>query len=354
MEKDVLVEELRLARDEVADLQARIGILDEALATSQQCNTSHQANKIASDRKLKEVSSQLQSLTDRLESAWSTITILVGMLRAKDEYCEQFESIERRHVEDKRVLNEIRKTLHNRVIQLNGNISSFIRVRPWIKGERRLTMEVQQHEKYNWSVGGSGRSSRPSSRGSMGPTGGRPPSRESGEDADDESCLFHFPSITDRSTRPSSSGTGGVGAKSSTNYTSFNDLTKQVIELTEPHKDRGGLKERRKKWKYGFDRVFSPDHGQDDVWEAAEPLVQSCVDGFHVCMFAYGQVFTFRPLCLLALCIKTSYFFSAHSRLDQGRRTLCSGLLGIVVSSQELSLSYSRQRVKSNVAERSK
>ena len=250
----VLVEELRLARDKVADLQARIGILDEALATSK--------------------------------------------------------SKERRHVEDKRVLNEIRKTLHNRVIQLNGNIRSFIRVRPWIKGERRLTMEVQQHEKYNWSVGGSGRSSRPSSRGSMGPTGGRPPSRESGEDADDESCLFHFPSITDRSTRPSSSGTGGVGAKSSTNYTSFNDLTKQVIELTEPHKDRGGLKERRKKWKYGFDRVFSPDHGQDDVWEAAEPLVQSCVDGFRVCMFAYGQVFSLQPLCLLlALSIKISYFF---------------------------------------------
>jgi hypothetical protein len=291
-EKDALVEELRLARDEVADLQARMGILVEALVTSQQCNTSHQANKIASDRKLTEVSSQLQSLADHLESARSTITILEAKLRAKDKYCEQFESIERRLVEEKRVLNEIRANLHNRVIQLSGNIRVFVRVRPLIEGERRLTTEVQQHEKYNWSVGGSGRSNRPSSRGSMGPTGGRPPSRESGEDADDESCPFHFPSITDRNTRPSSS----VGAKSSANYTSFNDLTKQVIELTEPHKDRGGLKERRKKWKYGFDRVFSQDHGQDDVWEAAEPLVQSCVDGFHVCMFAYGQVFSLRPL----------------------------------------------------------
>jgi hypothetical protein len=83
-EKDALVEELRLARDEVADLQARMGILDEALVTSQQCNTSHQANKIASDRKLTEVSNQLQSLTDHLESARSTITILEAKLRAKE------------------------------------------------------------------------------------------------------------------------------------------------------------------------------------------------------------------------------------------------------------------------------
>lgn len=39
----------------------------------------------------------------------------------------------------------------------------------------------------------------------------------------------------------------------------------------------------------GFDRVFNQENGQEDVWEGAEPLVQSCVDGFHVCMFAYGQ-----------------------------------------------------------------
>jgi hypothetical protein len=38
------------------------------------------------------------------------------------------------------------------------------------------------------------------------------------------------------------------------------DLTKQVIMATEPFKDRGGIKPRRKTWKSGFDNVvFSPE-----------------------------------------------------------------------------------------------
>jgi len=67
------------------------------------------------------------------------------------------------------------------------------------------------------------------------------------------------------------------------------DVTKNLIVATEPYKDRGGLSERRKKWKFGFDTVFSPEHGQEDVWEATEPLVQSAVDGYNVTIFAYGQ-----------------------------------------------------------------
>lgn len=62
-----------------------------------------------------------------------------------------------------------------------------------------------------------------------------------------------------------------------------------MVEVIEPSKDRGGLKERRRKWNFSFDRVFSNDHGQQDVWDAAEPLVQSVIDGFDVTMFAYGQ-----------------------------------------------------------------
>jgi kinesin family protein C1 len=80
-----------------------------------------------------------------------------------------------------------------------------------------------------------------------------------------------------------------MGVTKSPNYTSFSDLSKQTIELTEPQRDRGGLNPRRKKWKYGFDKVFNPVNDQADVWEGAEPLVQSAVDGHKVCMFAYGQ-----------------------------------------------------------------
>lgn len=67
------------------------------------------------------------------------------------------------------------------------------------------------------------------------------------------------------------------------------DITKQAIVAIEPYKDRGGLKNRQKKWKFDFDHVFSPNHKQVDIWNASEPLVQSVIDGYNVCIFAYGQ-----------------------------------------------------------------
>ena len=35
--------------------------------------------------------------------------------------------------------------------------------------------------------------------------------------------------------------------------------------------------------------IFTPEHGQEDVWRATEPLVQSAIDGWNVTVFAYGQ-----------------------------------------------------------------
>ena len=67
------------------------------------------------------------------------------------------------------------------------------------------------------------------------------------------------------------------------------DSTKTLLEMVEPWKDRGGLSNRRKKYRFGFDHVFGMNDEQKDVWEAAEPLVQSAVDGHNVCLFAYGQ-----------------------------------------------------------------
>jgi kinesin family protein C1 len=71
--------------------------------------------------------------------------------------------------------------------------------------------------------------------------------------------------------------------------TGVHDATKNRVKVKEPHKDRGGLKDRRKTWEYSFDKVFTPDHGQEDVWDSTEPLVQCAVDGFNVTIFAYGQ-----------------------------------------------------------------
>mmetsp|Transcript_21474 Transcript_21474/g.44934 ORF Transcript_21474/g.44934 Transcript_21474/m.44934 type:complete len:1284 (+) Transcript_21474:207-4058(+) len=299
-EKESLDTELRQARSDISGIQARVENLEEELTKSQQMTSDLQTEKQASDHKLTELSGQLLTLTNHLESAQAK-------LRAKEEYCEQFSSIEKKLVQEKHVLNEIRRDLHNCVIQLSGNIRVFVRVRPLIESERQITSQ-QSHQQSSsnnrrlTSSRPSSASGRPSSRGSMCPSSGRPSSRGSMLPSSSHrsmpspqkngnmavECPFNFPSTTDRNTThpPSSSSHPSAASR---NYTSFNDLTKQTIELTEPYKDRGGLNPRRKKWKYGFDRVFHQDHGQDDVWEGAQPLVQSCIDGFHVCMFAYGQ-----------------------------------------------------------------
>jgi len=289
-ERDTLNQELSQAQADITSVQDELIKVQDELATSKSLSLTLQADKSKSDSKLTELSSQLQTLTNHLESAQLTISSLESKLQSKSNYCEQFEVIERQLIQEKFVLNEIRRDLHNRVIQLSGNIRVFVRVRPMIESERLLQQPQQQ--RYNYS------SNRPSSRGSMA-GGSRPSSRgsmsasssrsltQSSQGGGEVECPFHFPSITDRKT--SSPSSLGGDSKSSPNYTSFNDLTKQTIELTEPYKDRGGLNPRRKKWKYGFDRVFNPENGQEDVWEGAEPLVQSCVDGKHVCMFAYGQ-----------------------------------------------------------------
>lgn len=80
---------------------------------------------------------------------------------------------------------------------------------------------------------------------------------------------------------------------------SYDDLTKKFIILTEPVKDRGGLSQRRKVIKFGFDDVFCPSTCQENIWKATEPLVQSAVDGYNVCIFAYGQTGSGKTYTLL-------------------------------------------------------
>lgn len=45
---------------------------------------------------------------------------------------------------------------------------------------------------------------------------------------------------------------------------------------------------------FTFDQVFTPETrgGQEEVFEDVKMLVQSAVDGYNVCIFAYGQTGT--------------------------------------------------------------
>ncbi|XP_072026491.1 LOW QUALITY PROTEIN: uncharacterized protein [Amphiura filiformis] len=44
-----------------------------------------------------------------------------------------------------------------------------------------------------------------------------------------------------------------------------------------------------KRLSYSFDRVFTPQSTQTEVFKEALPIITSCVDGYNVCIMAYGQ-----------------------------------------------------------------
>ena len=126
-----------------------------------------------------------------------------------------------------------RKVLQNKVIDLQGNIRVYCRVRPTSERER-----------------------------------------EDGDDSvieclSDSSLIIHTPTAGPHPLLPTStSTTSSSSPSSSSSPPTFAPLTGKVFD---------------------FDRVFDPSSTQSDVYRDVAPFVQSCVDGYNVCVFAYGQ-----------------------------------------------------------------
>eukprot|EP00980_Cylindrotheca_fusiformis_P001420 scaffold345_cov134-Cylindrotheca_fusiformis.AAC.31 len=164
-----------------------------------------------------------------------------------------------------RASDQVRRDLHNRVMQLSGNIRVYVRVRPALSNELEISGEPPAN-----------------ARATCG-------QKRKHANQRDESP-FSFPGQL-----------AGLEERMAKKQKVFgaDDPTKNIVEVTEPYKDRGGLSARQKKWTFGFDHIFDPSHGQADVWDATEPLVQSAIDGFDVCVLAYGQTGSGKTFTML-------------------------------------------------------
>ena len=49
------------------------------------------------------------------------------------------------------------------------------------------------------------------------------------------------------------------------------------------------MQEANKPTTYSFDKVFDPSASQANVFGEVSQLVESALDGYNVCIFAYGQ-----------------------------------------------------------------
>lgn len=50
---------------------------------------------------------------------------------------------------------------------------------------------------------------------------------------------------------------------------------------------------------YNFDQVFHPDSSQDEVFSEIEPVIKSALDGYNVCILAYGQTGTGKTFTMV-------------------------------------------------------
>lgn len=262
-EADAVEKEVSAMKEEyeaqVVALERQIDSLNEELEDTKACAITAQERLDALSKEQKTSASARRATMDSLEVANNTLSNersrrekaenrLVELEKGLYQLTEErdmaranmagFDQREADLFNKLRVSEDVRRVMHNQIIQLMGNIRVFVRVRPALEGEQEAMRD-------NLIANAA------------------PAQRKYIEEA--VACPFKFPEIYD------------------------SGETKSQIVLREPRKDRGGLKDRQRQWKFGFDSVFTPNQGQQEVWEAAEPLIQCTVDGFNVTLFAYGQ-----------------------------------------------------------------
>ena len=66
---------------------------------------------------------------------------------------------------------------------------------------------------------------------------------------------------------------------------------------------------------FRFDRVFAPSSSQEEVFKDTLPLITSCVDGYNVCILAYGQ--TGKKFITFLICAPLAENYEMGNKLSQ-------------------------------------
>lgn len=66
----------------------------------------------------------------------------------------------------------------------------------------------------------------------------------------------------------------------------FTDEASMEITSTDPAQVAA---RKQTKHDFVFDHVFDPNTSQDEIFEMVLPLIQSALDGYNICIFAYGE-----------------------------------------------------------------
>jgi kinesin family member C1 len=249
------MEQLRGMQDLIAnkdtEISVQVKLLNDQLVAERQ---SSERLRIESDRTVQSQQQQItklqQQVQQHIQERDEARSNMAGYNERENQLFQQLVHYE-----------NVRRSLHRKLIQYMGNIRVFVRIRPMLPSEHMVLAESSSHDRTASKTGAKRK---------------RDPAQADGEEE-----IFRFPGMYD-----SSSADTEI---SETPLESSADLTKNIVEVVAPYKDRGGLKDRRTKWRFGFDHVFTPKQSQQDVWEATEPLVQCAVDGYNVTLFAYGQ-----------------------------------------------------------------
>jgi kinesin family protein C1 len=240
-EKEVVIKDRDACRQEMEQVQAALqksetekdelqGQLQAQLITAEHSNTSlgekvaeMEALRATDFQKMKNLEMKLEQMSNQLLSASTENSALTKELQLQMQAKARLQDEARKvPVLEERLVNadEIRRKLHNKVMELKGNIRVFCRVRPALAGE--FVDETLQ-----------------------------------------EQDSFRYPDVN------------------------VDQRTLEVVEQPKENLSRRGSTQGR--YKFNFDRVFSPTTTQEDIFVEVSALVQSALDGYRVCLFAYGQ-----------------------------------------------------------------